>query len=87
MGRILIHETHKWGVFHHALPSTSDYTPMLLAAISQNNSIRDVKGLQKNVKRERYLPFLCVSRVKYHSLPCVVEEGPRCSKMHPGTRC
>lgn len=57
MGRILIHETHKWGVFHHALPSTSDYTPMLLAAISQNNSIRDVKGLQKKCQEGKISAF------------------------------
>jgi hypothetical protein len=86
MGWHLIHETHKQEVFHRSLPSTSDYTPMLLAAISQNNSIRDVKGLQKKVKREGDLPFHCLSRVMYRSLPCEVEEGPRCSKIHPCPR-
>jgi|BogFormECP03_OM3_1039632.scaffolds.fasta_scaffold10869_1 hypothetical protein len=62
MGWHLIHETHKCEVFHRALPSTSDYTLMLLAEILQNNSIQDVKGLQQCQEGRRFalvLHFMC----------------------------
>ena len=65
MARRLIHEDHKQEVFRHVLVNTADCTPLLVAAISQNNPVQDVKGLQNNVKREKDLPCRRVARVMY----------------------